>query len=252
MRPVDLARRHGLSTQAIRNYEAAGIIPPARRSRTSYRDYTATHAAGLAAYLALVLAFDSSTSRRLMRAVTAGRLDEALEHIDDGHALLARDRSTLRTVETALTDLGPGAPETAVGIRLPYSVGELARHLGLSPATLRTWERAGVLVPRRDPRTGHRQYLASDVREAELAHLLRRGGRPLDTIATVLGELRDAGSLDALLTTLDRWRRDLTSRGRAQLHAAGELSAYLDALDRRASTGSNARRERTPAPKAGA
>ncbi|MFE4334670.1 MerR family DNA-binding transcriptional regulator [Streptomyces sp. NPDC056831] len=62
MRPVDLARRHGLSTPAVRNYEGAGIIPPAHRSRTGCRDYTATHAAGLAAYLALVPASGYSTS----------------------------------------------------------------------------------------------------------------------------------------------------------------------------------------------
>lgn len=126
-----------------------------------------------------------------MHAVTGGQLDEALEYVDDGHALLARDRNTLRTVEAALSHLGTAAPDTVVGARAPYSVGELARHLELNPATLRTWERAGVLTPRRDPRSRHRQYLAQDVRDAELAHLLRRGGLPLGTIATVLGELRN-------------------------------------------------------------
>ncbi|GCB42814.1 MerR family DNA-binding transcriptional regulator [Streptomyces sp. NL15-2K] len=232
MRPVDLARRHGLSTQAVRNYEDAGIIPPAHRSPTGYRDYTATHAAGLTAYLALVPAFGYSTSRRIMHAVTSGRLDEALEHIDAGHALLARDRNTLRTVEAAHCHLGAATPDEAVSNRAPYSVGELARHLGLNPATLRAWERAGVLTPQRDPRTGHRQYLALDVRDAELAHLLRRGGQALSTIATVLGQLRRAGSLKALATALEEWRRDLRARGTAQLYAAGQLSIYLDALDR--------------------
>ncbi|WP_406151460.1 MerR family transcriptional regulator [Streptomyces sp. NBC_01012] len=236
MRPVDLARRHGLSTQAVRNYEDGGIIPPAQRSRTGYRNYTATHAAGLAAYLALVPAFGYSTSRRIMRAVTAGRLDEALEYVDDGHCLLARDRDTLRTVEAALSSLGASTPDTLSGAlspynsSAPYSIGELARHLSLDPATLRAWERAGVLAPQRDPR-GHRQYVAQDVRDAELAHLLRRGGQPLDTIATVLRELRDAGSPEALTRTLEGWRRDLRSRGTAQLYAAGQLSAYVDSLD---------------------
>ncbi|WP_328303307.1 MerR family transcriptional regulator [Streptomyces sp. NBC_00435] len=236
MRPVDLARPHGLSTQAVRNYEDAGIIPPAHRGRTGYRHYTDTHAAGLEAYLALVPAFGHPTGRRIMQAVTGGRLDEALECIDDGHALLARDRSTLRTVEAALPHLGATTPEAVAGRQAPYSIGELARHLALDPATLRTWERGGVLTPPRDAR-GHRRYLAQDVRDAELAHLLRRGGQRLGTIATVLGELRDAGSLEALVRALEGWRRDLTSRGTAQLHAAGRLSAYLNALDRSAGTG---------------
>ena len=169
-----------------------------------------------------------------MHAVTDGQLDEALEYVDDGHALLARDRNTLRTVEAAVPPLGAATPDAAASTQAPYSVGELARHLGLNPATLRTWERAGVLTPQRDPRTGYRQYLALDVRDAELAHLLRRGGQPLGAIATVLGELRDAGSLEALARTLEGWRRDLTSRGMAQLHAASQLSTYLDALDRSA------------------
>ncbi|MHB9857116.1 MerR family DNA-binding transcriptional regulator [Streptomyces sp. YIM S03343] len=237
MRPVDLARHHGLSTQAVRNYEDAGILPPARRSRTGYRDYTAAHAAGLTAYLALVPAFGYATGRRIMQAVTSGRLDEALEHIDAGHALLARDRSTLRTVEAALSRLGGPTSDTAAGTGAPYSIGELARHLQLSPATLRAWERAGVLAPQHDPHTGHRRYLALDVRDAELAHLLRRGGQTLGTIATVLGQLRDAGSLTALAGALDEWRRDLRSRGTAQLHAAGQLSVYLDALGRQAGRG---------------
>jgi DNA-binding transcriptional MerR regulator len=37
MRPVDLAREHGLSTQAIRNYENAGILPAAERTVYGYR-----------------------------------------------------------------------------------------------------------------------------------------------------------------------------------------------------------------------
>ncbi|MCX4734434.1 MerR family DNA-binding transcriptional regulator [Streptomyces sp. NBC_01363] len=82
-----------------------------------------------------------------MHAVTGGQLGEALEYVADGHTLLARDRNTLRTVEAALSHLGADTLDTAASTRAPYSIGELARHLGLNPATLRTWERAGVLTP---------------------------------------------------------------------------------------------------------
>jgi hypothetical protein len=44
LRPVDLARGHGLSTQAIRNYEAAGILPGAERTPHGHRTYTPLHA----------------------------------------------------------------------------------------------------------------------------------------------------------------------------------------------------------------
>ena len=54
LRPVDLARGHGLSTQAVRNYEAAGILPGAERTLHGYRTYTPLHAQALRAFLALV------------------------------------------------------------------------------------------------------------------------------------------------------------------------------------------------------
>lgn len=43
MRPVDLARERGLSTQAVRNYEEAGILPRADRTASGYRFYDALH-----------------------------------------------------------------------------------------------------------------------------------------------------------------------------------------------------------------
>lgn len=49
--------------------------------------------------------------------------------------------------------------------------------MNVSPgATPRKWERAGLVRPRRDPRTGYRVYDEADVRDARLAHRLRRGG----------------------------------------------------------------------------
>src|ERR1022692_4387094 len=54
LRPVDLARGHGLSTQAVRNYEAAGIPPGAQRTPHRYRTYTPLPAQALRAFLALV------------------------------------------------------------------------------------------------------------------------------------------------------------------------------------------------------
>ncbi|WPR53734.1 MerR family DNA-binding transcriptional regulator [Streptomyces sp. S399] len=39
LRPVDLARAHGLSTQAVRNYEAAGVLPAAERTSSGHRRY---------------------------------------------------------------------------------------------------------------------------------------------------------------------------------------------------------------------
>ena len=106
-------------------------------------------------------------------------------------------------------------------------VGPLAGRLGIRPATLRKWERAGLVQPRRDPRTGYRVYGAADVRDALLAHQLRRGGYLLEQIAPLIDQVRAAGGLEPLEAALGDWRSRLSARGRAMLTGAAELEEYL-------------------------
>jgi DNA-binding transcriptional MerR regulator len=45
IRPLNIARKLHISTSAIRNYEAQGIVPPTKRSSNGYRIYTEEHIA---------------------------------------------------------------------------------------------------------------------------------------------------------------------------------------------------------------
>ncbi|WP_326726776.1 TioE family transcriptional regulator [Streptomyces phaeochromogenes] len=235
LRPVDLARGHGLSTQAVRNYEEAGILPAADRTPTGYRTYTSLHARALRAFLALVPGHGHQTATSIMRAVNQGEVDEAFRLIDDSHAQLLDDRRTLQAVESALRDLEPPAapePDAASGPDASSGpvdrfIGPLAEELGIRPATLRKWERAGLMRPRRDPLTGYRVYDESDVRDARLSHQLRRGGYLLEQIAPLIAQVRSAGGLEPLEAALTDWRGRVSARGRAMLTGAAELEAYL-------------------------
>ena len=225
-RPVDLAREHGLSAQAVRNYERDGCIPAAARTPSGYRTYTAVHAHALRAYVALIPAHGYATAGEIMRAANAGDLDTVLRAVDRGHAQLQRDRETLDAVEVAVTTLAaPAGPRPKV--TRPLLVGDVAHRLGVTPATLRTWERAGILTPRRDPASHHRLYDADDVRDAQLAQLLRRGGYLLGHIAQVVGHVRATAGPEPLDASLRAWRQGLAARGRAMLSAAGRLADYL-------------------------
>lgn len=239
LRPVDLAREHGLSTQAVRNYEEAGILPAAGRTPHGYRTYTSLHAQALRAFLALVPGHGHQTATAIMRAVNQGAADEAYRLIDESHAQLLDDRRTLQAVESALRDLEPdaapdAAPEpdaadgpSAVSGRGGTFIGPLAGRLGIRPATLRKWERAGLVRPHRDPRTGYRVYDEAGVRDARLTHQLRRGGYLLEQIAPLIDQVRTAGGLEPLEAALRDWRDRLSARGRAMLAGAAALDAYL-------------------------
>ncbi|MEV0627160.1 TioE family transcriptional regulator [Nonomuraea wenchangensis] len=236
LRPVDLARGHGLSTQAVRNYEEAGILPPADRTAAGYRAYTPRHAQALRAFLALVPAHGHATATAIMRAVNEGAVEDALWRLDESHAQLLDDRRTLEAVERALADLThapaePISPPAGEHGTDATFIGPLARRLGLRPATLRKWERAGLVRPRRDPKTGYRVYSAADVRDARLAHQLRRGGYLLEQIAPLIEQVRAAGGVEPLRAALNGWRDRLSARGRAMLSAAAELHAYLSLPD---------------------
>ncbi|WP_407547657.1 TioE family transcriptional regulator [Streptomyces sp. Pv4-95] len=233
LRPVDLARGHGLSTQAVRNYEEAGILPAAGRTPHGYRTYTSLHAGALRAFLALVPGHGHQTATSILRAVNENAADEAFRLIDESHAQLLDDRRTLQTVESALGDLeparAPGVESVPAVVSGPGDtfIGPLADRLGIRPATLRKWERAGLVHPRRDPITGYRVYGEADVRDARLAHQLRRGGYLLEQIAPLIAQVRAAGGLEPLEAALRDWHGRLSSRGRAMLNGAAELETYL-------------------------
>ncbi|MFI1485500.1 TioE family transcriptional regulator [Streptomyces sp. NPDC020747] len=235
LRPVDLARGHGLSAQAVRNYEEAGILPAAGRTPHGYRIYTSLHAGALRAFLALVPGHGHRTATSIMRAVNQGAVDEAFLLIDESHAQLLDDRRTLQAVESALRDLesttaagldAASGPDASSG-PVERFIGPLAEQLGIRPATLRKWEHAGLVRPRRDPLTGYRVYDESDVRDARLAHQLRRGGYLLEQIAPLIAQVRSAGGLEPLEAALSDWRGRVSARGRAMLTGAAELEAYL-------------------------
>ncbi|MFE0877910.1 TioE family transcriptional regulator [Streptomyces smyrnaeus] len=236
LRPVDLARGPGRPPPAHSPAAAPARRPPPDRTPHGYRTYTSLHAGALRAFLALLPGHGHRTATSIMRAVNEGAVDEAFRLIDESHAQLLDDRRTLQSVESALRALEPGAAHesgaasgTAAGSGTGGSmfIGPLAGKLGIRPATLRKWERAGVVRPRRDPLTGYRVYGEADVRDARLAHQLRRGGRPLGQIAPLLAQVRAAGGLEPLEAALDDWRGRLSARGRAMLHGAAELETYL-------------------------
>jgi DNA-binding transcriptional MerR regulator len=223
MRPIDLAREHGLSTQAVRNYEEAGLLPPAARTASGYRRYSQRHALALDAFLALVPGHGHPAARAIMVAVNADRLDDALDLIDRSHAELVSARGIIDAVETTLRDITVQSWDGA-----PVSIGPLAHQLGLQPATLRRWEQDGLLRPCRDHQ-GHRVYLAGDVRDAHLIGQLRRAGHLIADIRLLLDELRDTRDPAQVTGALADRRRALNARSRATLAAAAALSRYIDA-----------------------
>ncbi|MFD7057903.1 TioE family transcriptional regulator [Streptomyces sp. NPDC059906] len=238
LRTVDLARAVGLSTQQVRNYEDAGVLPPAGRTDAGYRVFGERHRDALLTYRALQPGYGAVTATRVMGAVHAGDVAAALALVDAAHAALHEERVALRAAGEALEALagrnaaappprsGDEAHEAheAHGLR----IGEVAALVGVRTSALRVWEAAGLLVPGREHGTGYRVYGPSDVRDARVVRTLRRSHHLFEQIRPVLEDLRRAGSSEALRAAVEARGRALTARTRSMLAGAGALHAYLE------------------------
>ncbi|MFG1946315.1 MerR family transcriptional regulator [Nonomuraea sp. NPDC048826] len=230
MRPIDLARAVGLSTQQIRNYADSGILPPTPRTPAGYRRFGHRHRQALLTYRALAAGHGWDAAREIMRAVHLGDVPRALALVDAGHAELHRRRTALeaagRALEATMEEpLETQAPVSRQGLR----IGEIAALLGVRTSALRVWEAAGLLEPRREPGTGYRLYGPADVRDARMIFMLRQARYAFPQIRPVLDGLRRTGSSAALRAAIDRRHRELTDRTTAMLAGAAGLHAYLGA-----------------------
>ncbi|GAA2050901.1 MerR family transcriptional regulator [Catenulispora yoronensis] len=227
MRPVDLARAAGVSSQQVRNLEALGVLPEAERSDTGYRRYDERHLAALLAYNALTPGMGAPDARELMRALGAGSVDDALARLDAAHASLHQGRASLVEIEKTLGAVSQGpANEDSGGLR----VGEVARLLGVRPSALRVWESAELLTPSREPGTGYRLYSAQDVRDARVVHTLRQSHYLFDRIRPIVEGLRRSGGTEELKVALAERRAMLDRRALALLEASALVWRYLTRL----------------------
>lgn len=227
LRPVDLARAVGVSPQQIRNYEATGVLPPARRTASGYRRLEVRHRSALFTYRALAKGYGLVTARSVMQAVHSADLPLALSYVNAAHAALHEQRLALQATGEALRAVARQPPDSAALPQADLRIGDVAAYLGVRTSALRVWEAAGLLSPKRERGTGYRVFSPADVRDARMIRMLRQGHYPLPQIRPVLDDLRQAGGGDALRAALAQRAASLTAQATAMLEGSGELHRYV-------------------------
>ena len=126
----------------------------------------------------------------------------------------------------------PGTPSRATlsardegGLR----IGEVARRLGVSPSTVRAWERKGLVKPKRGEGR-HRRYHADDIDRLRSVHaLLNRGYNPAAMRELIAGDAPNEALVGARLRH-SRTKRGLSLRSAAKL--ARTSASYLSLVER--------------------
>jgi DNA-binding transcriptional MerR regulator len=115
-----------------------------------------------------------------------------------------------------------------------YSIGEVAKHAGVSVQTLRHYHKLGLLSPSEVSEAGYRFYSALDCMRLDLIRTLREVGFDLETIALLLKDkenpraavMMQLGALETQSRALQRQQLLLRTVAR------GEESAILSRLQR--------------------
>ncbi|MEV6210278.1 MerR family transcriptional regulator [Kitasatospora sp. NPDC051914] len=232
MRPVDLARAAGISTQQIRNYADAGILPPAPRTAAGHRRFDEGHLDALLAYRALAGGCGPQAAQAVMLAVNAADTAGALAGLDAAHASLHEQRLALAATRKAVEAVAEPEPALPLPLRASSGlpIGKVAALLGVRTSALRTWESAGLLSPGRAPGTGYRRFGPADVRDARIIAVLRQSHYRLPQIRSVLDDLRRTGGREALRAALADRNATLVRQATALLEAAGHLHRCLARL----------------------
>ncbi len=205
-RPIDLARAASVSVQTVRVYERLGFLPPAQRSETGYRQYTAKHRQALLTARTIIDGYGWRPALRVMRQVHAGRLEEAVKLVNGRHAALHREGLEAEEHLAALRKLSQGEGGATGALKRRRRIGEAAELVGVQVSALRFWEQKGLLRPDRDPESGYRLYDGEQIRRLRVVVLLRQAGYGIERIHEVVDELAKGDPEQAVVIAEQRLR----------------------------------------------
>ncbi|GAB2669423.1 MerR family transcriptional regulator [Arenimonas aestuarii] len=109
--------------------------------------------------------------------------------------------------------------------RPSFDIGEAARRVGVSPATLRLYERRGLLPPAKRSLSGYRKYSAEDLRRARLVRRARKLGLSMAEVADAVTR-GGSGLLRLLRSHLSRLDCELHRKARLRRHLRRWLSRH--------------------------
>lgn len=227
LRTIDLARAADISVQQVRNYEAAGLMPPAERSASGYRLYTPRHLAALTTARSLIGGYGWQRTPMIMQALHRGDLAAALATIDMRHAELASKRLQVEQTLAALRALAAQPAPTQSSRHVPYlRVGEAAREVGVRISALHFWEQQGLVQPTRDKSSRYRLYDAQQMHRLRVVVLLREAGYNFPVIQSVLDELA-AGQPEKAIIAIEKRREELMRTSWTCIEALASFQRYV-------------------------
>jgi DNA-binding transcriptional MerR regulator len=177
-RPIDIARKLHISTSALRNYEAQGIVPPTKRLSNGYRIYTEEHIAYFECIQAMAPGFGMEVTSEVLRKIQLNDIHAAFWLVKEKEASLYRDKkvteSTLQILQSQKCDLSKENEW--------MTIGEVSEQTRIPRTAIRHWEKIGLITASRDMANGYRKFNGSQLRKILLIRSLRTSVYSLDVV----------------------------------------------------------------------
>ncbi|WP_242985927.1 MerR family transcriptional regulator [Oceanobacillus zhaokaii] len=188
VKPIEIARKLGISTSALRHYEAWGIVPPVNRSANGYRLYTDEHVAYFECIRAMNEGFGMDLVRKIMPLIQEQKLTEALWLVNEAQAKLHQEKTKAEQALQAL-ELEELEGFSARHKKDWYSIREVAEEIDVPASTLRHWEKEGLIEPEREIDNGYRKYSRADIRRLLIIRTIRSAVYSLEIVRRVVDEI---------------------------------------------------------------
>lgn len=115
-----------------------------------------------------------------------------------------------------------------------YTIGEVAKKLGMSQHTLRYYEKLGIIEVGRRGSGGVREYTQEDLLQLEYIKALKDIGLSLEEIKTYTALKReDEGTLRERRKILEEHRRRVEEQINFLLNIRGSIDEKIECIDRR-------------------
>lgn len=170
IRPIDIARKLGISTTTIRKYEEMGLIPPVSRSASGYRNYTEEHVAYLMCVRGMMPGFNLTITSRVLKAVMAQNIDTAYWIVNQAQADLRQEKMISEKIIKHLY-YKEGLPRNRNQKML--TIHEISQETGIPASTIRYWDQVGLISAQRCAENNYRMFTAKHVQQVLAIYALK-------------------------------------------------------------------------------
>jgi DNA-binding transcriptional MerR regulator len=169
MRPIDIARRLGISTTTLRKYEEMGLVPPVSRSLSGYRNYTGEHFAYFICIREMLPGFNLTIITEVLKKVMEQKIDAAYWIVNKAQVDLRQEKIISENILKHLFHRKGFKTKCKKDL---LTIHEISQETGVSVTTIRYWDKVGLISAQRIE-NNYRVFTSDHVRQVLAIYALK-------------------------------------------------------------------------------